>query len=197
MNNKCNLISCDLLLFATNLISFIACGFILFYRNLFKLIVRGLLNCFARILLNAPIKLIFIIRIYLTICLIPIFFSLKNYTVNINGNVQNFFKIYRALLQICNIYIRFFTKTVNMCLRVLVYSTHFFYLRFVYFHNFFHLTDGHILWCARAFISWMQEVFTAFMHTNMTITWFFFIFRRARCIFLTLIIIHTWISIHN
>ena len=83
-------------------------------------------------------------------------------------------------------------KTINMFPYASVYATYFLYLGFVYFHNLFHITDGCILWCACAFIHWMKEVFTIFIHTNITITWFFFLLIRAQSISLTLFVIRTW-----
>ena len=60
------------------------------------------------------------------------------------------------------------------------------------YHKILHITDGHILWCACTFICWPEEVFTALIHMDITITLFFFLSRRAQSIFLALITICTW-----
>ena len=56
-------------------IIFIASNFLLFAHNLFNLIACGLFNCFTHILLITIISLIFIVHIYLTICIINNTFS--------------------------------------------------------------------------------------------------------------------------
>ena len=96
-----------------------------------------------------------------------------------------------ALLLISCTPFQFFMTYINMFLHASVYCTYLFYLIFVFLTYFFHLTDGRILCCACAFIHWMKEVFTAFVHMNITIMWFLFLFRRAQSIFLSLIIIIT------
>ena len=63
---------------------------------------------------------------------------------------------------------------------------------FAFYNKLFHLTDGYICCCARAFIRWMAELFTVFIDTNITILWIFFIFRCARSLLFALGIIRTW-----
>ena len=74
---------------------------------------------------------------------------------------------------------------VNMLYRVFI-------IIFVLFQKLLHLTYEHSLWCARAFIRRMYYFFTTFIHTNITIMWFFFLFIHAQSIFLALITICTW-----
>ena len=80
---------------------------------------------------------------------------------------------------------------INVFLYVLVYGTYLFCIKFEYFHNLFHITNVRILCCARAFIHCIKEVFTTFIHTNITITLFFFHIRRSRSLFVALIIVRT------
>ena len=84
-------------------------------------------------------------------------------------------------------------KTINIISHVSVYGKYLFYLIAVYPQNIFHLTDGIQLYCARAFICWMKSGFSAFIHTHITTTFPFIIFRCAQSFFFSLIIIHTQI----
>ena len=177
--------------FCSQFFYLIARGFILFTHNLFNLIARFLSNCFASVLLNTLINLILVINIFLKIFLTPILFLLNNYTVNIDGNVCNVFKMFSALVQICCMYLWLCITTTNMFSHVSVYGTYLFYLIFVYLHNIFYITDGRILCFIRAFIHWIKEVFNSFIHTNITIRWFYFIFRCAQSLSLAIIIIQT------
>ena len=81
--------------------------------------------------------------------------------------------------------------TIYIVSHVSVYGEYLFYLKLLYIHNIFHLTDGCPMWCTRAFIHWIKEVFTTFIHTNITITLFFFLFRSSQIVFHTLISIPT------
>ena len=119
------------------------------------------------------------------------FFNLWNYTGTIYSNVLNVFKMCSVLFRIGCMSFQLFIRTINMYSYVPVYGTYFFSLVVVYFCNFYHLIDSRILCCARAFIRWMKEMFNAFIHTNITITWFFFLFRCSWGLFLALIIICT------
>ena len=80
---------------------------------------------------------------------------------------------------------------INMIFYVSFYSPYFFYIRFLYFDNVLHRTDGCILWCECALIRWMKEVIITFVHMNINISCFFFLFRLSWSLFLALIIIHT------
>ena len=98
-----------------------------------------------------------------------------------------------ALFRTCCTPFQFFMRTINMFLNVTVYGTYFFYIRLVYLHNLFHITHLCILFCVRAVICQIKELFTTFINTNITITCVLFIFRRVWSLFLYLIIIRTWI----
>ena len=67
-------IACNCLLFACDLFNLIVSGFFFFARNMFNFIDRSLFNYFARVFLITLISLIFVVRIYLTISLIPTFY---------------------------------------------------------------------------------------------------------------------------
>ena len=112
-------------------------------------------------------------------------------SVTINSNVRNVFKMCSNLFWIRCMSFWFLMKTINMLLNVPVHGTYFFYLISVYFQNLFYLTDGLILFWKCSFMRWMKEGFNSFIHTNITITWFFIPFRCAWSVFLSLISIHT------
>ena len=151
-----NLIICGFILFVRNLFNLIVRSFIFFSDKLFNFIARGLFNSLFRVFLNTFIKLIFFI--YLKIFPIPIP-PLHIYTGTISGNVLNVLKMCSALFQIRCTYFWLLVTTINMFSHALVYGTYCFYLRFVYFHNLFHLTYGRIRWRACIVIIWMKEVF--------------------------------------
>ena len=77
----------------------------------------------------------------------------------------------------------FFMKTINMFLYVSVYGMYFFYLIFLNIQDIFQLNYDRFLFCARAFGVWSEEYFTAFIYTNITILWLFFLFRCDRSLF--------------
>ena len=81
--------------------------------------------------------------------------------------------------------------TINTFLHASVYGTYFFYIKFAYFHNLFHLTNVCILCRAHAFICWVTELFFASKYTNIAITRSFFLFRCTWGLFLALNIICT------
>ena len=158
----------------------IACSFIFLNCS------RVLFNTFARVFLIILIYYIIIIRnelkIFLLVISIPILFSISEYTDTTNafivGNVQNVLKMWSDMFRIRCMYFWLLMTTINMFSHAQVYEIYFLYLVLVYFHIIFHHTYVHILCRASAFIRWMEEVFTAFIHINITITWFFF-FQRC------------------
>ena len=95
-----------------------------------------------------------------------------------------------ALFRTRCMYFQFSMTTINMLLNALVYGTYLLYLRFVYFHNIFHLTDVNLLFHVHRFISQTEEVLTAFINTNLTIMLFFFIFGPSWSLFPGIIFIH-------
>ena len=136
-----------------------------FAQNLFNFISYSLLKTFTRFFFITIISLIFFIRIYLTIVLIPTLFSLWIYTgnidVNIDGNFFSFFNICSAFLQTFIKPFRLFSNNKT------IYNV--FIVIFLLFHTLLHTTDGYICCCACAFIRLMLEVFTSLIHTNITI----------------------------
>ena len=86
----------------------------------------------------------------------------------------------------------FLMTTINMFAHASVYGTYFFYIRFLYFYNLFHLTDGHKILCACAFILSVAERFAAFIYTHISIVWSLSIFRYTQSLFLALTIVRTW-----
>ena len=121
-----------------------------------------------------------------------ILFLLWNYTSTIDSNVCNFLEMCSALFWICCTSFSFLMKTINIIPHVSICGTYLLYLRIVYIHNIFHITDGSLLCYARAFIRCMLWVFAVFIPRNITTTQFFFLFKCAWSIFLSLNIIHTW-----
>ena len=135
-----------------NIRNLFLCDFLLFACNLFNLISCSLFNDFDKIFLNTLIYLIFVVRIYLVSFLIPIYFPcvIKQPLLAVIFETSEI--VFRALFHIPCMSLRLFMTSINIVSHVLVYDTYFFCLRFVYFHNLFHITDGPILCCARAFI---------------------------------------------
>ena len=155
-------------------------------HSLFNCFSCVLLNYFACVWLNNIDNLIYIVTIFLTISLTPIFL-LRNYTGTNDGNVCNAFKMFSAMFRIrCTIF-RFFIITVSMFSYVSVYVMILFYIRFVHIHNILHFTDGHLLWCAHLLIIWMKKVLALSIYTKRTIMWFLFLFRHARILFSSLL----------
>ena len=154
-----------------------------FAQNLFNFISYSLLKTFTRFFFITIISLIFFIRIYLTIVLIPTLFSLWIYTgnidVNIAGNFFSFFNICSAFLQTFIKPFRLFSNNKT------IYNV--FIVIFLLFHNIFHFTNVYSCLCACTFICWMESLFTTFIHMNITITWFFFLFVCSQSLFLELI----------
>ena len=93
---------------------------------------------------------------------IPTLFIKHNYTGTIDGNFWNILKIRSALFWIRSISFQLFINHKKM--------SNVFKIRFLLCHNLCHITARQILWC-----------------TNITITWFLFLFRRSQSLFLSLI----------
>ena len=145
-----NLIVYDFLLFARNFSNWLFAVFFFFARNCFNLIAGGLFNFFALIFLITIFSPILVVSIYLTIFLIPAFFS-RYYTGiidgNIDGNVISVFNIYRALLQIRRETLRLFSNNKMI--------SNVFIVIFVLCHKLFRITDEYICWYARVFMCWI------------------------------------------
>ena len=91
-------------------------------------------------------------------------------------------KTFSDLFRIRSTYFWLFMIKINMLYYV-------FKIIFLLCHKIFRITDRHILCCDNAFILWMEELFTVFIHTNITIMCFFFLFKRSKIIFLALVTI--------
>ena len=126
-----------------------------FASILFNCFARFLFNCFVFVLFNTLICLIFFVSNRLMIFLTPILFLLCNYITNIDGNVNNGFEMYSALLRIRCTSFWLPIENINIIFHVSVCGTYFPYLVIVYLHNIFHMNDGGLMFCAHAFVRLM------------------------------------------
>ena len=122
--------------------------------------------------------------IVIFVVFISTLFLLRIYTANIDGNIYSapfcVLKVHNTIFQI---------SKVHYLLWTLFYKTHGYFL----YRNYC---------CAGAFVRWVADVVSTFIHTDITVMSFrslimtcihsFLIFRRTQSIFLALIIIRTW-----
>ena len=130
-----------------NIFNLISWAFIFFARVLFK--------CFALVLFDTLVCLIFFVRNLLTIFLTPILFLLCNYTITIDGNFHNVYEIYSSVFRIWCTSFWFLMKHINIILHVSVRGTYLLYLRVEYLHNLLHLNGSCLMCYAYAFIHWI------------------------------------------
>ena len=146
-------------------------------------------SLFAHILLFSPlilvftlINIIFVVRIYLTILII---LTSPPWVITLELSTLMFAASSKSTV-ICFEYASYLTDSLATIIRCQISSNPNLYCAII---SYILLTDTAFDVHVHSYIEW--NFFTTFVHANITITWFFFLFRISQSLFLTLITIYT------
>ena len=143
---------------------FVVCSqFVQFYFSQF---VQFFLSCFTHYSYFA----LFLLYGFIWLSFLSPLFFLYNFTGtidnNIDGNVYSFFNIFSAIFWIRSEPFQLFISQ-NTIFNVFIVNS-------LLFYNLFHITNVYSCFCAHGYIRWISSLFTAFIHTKITTTWFSF-----------------------